>query len=53
MTQITIRKRLKKVKGKTPQEDVRGVIYSILCECGALYIGETDCTFEIRLAEHQ
>ena len=53
MTQTTIKKRLMKVKGKTPQEDVKGVIYSIPCECGALYIGETGRTLKIRLTEHQ
>ena len=42
-----------RVKGKPPQEDVRGVIYSIPCECGAVYSGETGRTLKIRLVEHQ
>ena len=52
-TRTTVRRRLMRVKGKPPQEDVRGVIYSIPCECGAIYIGETGRTLKTRLAEHQ
>ena len=40
-------------QGKSPQEDVRGVIYSIPCEFGAVYIGETECNLKIRLTEYQ
>ena len=30
-----------------------GVIYSIPCECGAVYIGETGRTLKIRVTEHK
>ena len=44
-----------RVKGKPPQDDMKGVIYSIPCECDALYsyIGETGRTLKTRLTEHQ
>ena len=42
-----------KVKGKPDKHDVNGVVYSIPCECGSLYIGETGRTLKKRLMEHK
>ena len=41
------------VKGKLDKHDVKGVVYSIPCECGSLYIGETGRTLKTRLMEHK
>ena len=40
-TQSTIRQRVMKVKGKPRREEVSSVVYTIPCECGTSYIGET------------
>ena len=32
---------------------MKGVVYSIPCECGSLYIGETGRTLKKRLIEHK
>ena len=42
-----------KVKGKLDKHDGKGVVYSIPCECGSLYIGETGHTLKKRLMEHK
>ena len=41
------------VKGKPDKYDVKGVVCSIPCECGSLYIGETGRTLRIRLMENR
>ena len=50
-TQTTLRQELMMVKRKPDKHDVKGVVYSIPCECGSLYIGETGCTLKTRLME--
>ena len=52
-SQTTLRNTLTHVKGILPPEERRGVIYSIPCECGAVYIGETCRTIKQRLEEHK
>ena len=52
-TQTTLRQNLMTVKGKPDKYDVKGVVYSIPCECGSLYIGETGRTLKTRLMEHK
>ena len=47
----TLRKALTFVKTPIPPENKVGVIYTISCECGAVYIGETGQTLKIRKAE--
>lgn len=41
-----------KLKDPTPKNKVEGVVYNIPCECGAVYIGETGKTLDIRLKQH-
>lgn len=41
------------VKGKPDKLHVKGVVYSIPCECGSLYIGGTGRTLRTRLMEHR
>ena len=40
-------------QGKLDKHDVKGIVYSIPCECGSLYIGETGRTLKTRLMEHK
>ena len=35
------------------REEVSGVVYTIPCECGTSYIGETGCTLRLRAQEHR
>ena len=46
----TLRKQLVHVKTKQNPDKVKGVIYSIPCDCGNVYIGET---LKDRLGEHK
>ena len=43
------------MKVKTPRNslDHKGVVYSIPCECGEEYIGETGRTLTQRMSEHK
>ena len=50
---IPLRQQLMTVKGKLDKHDVKGIVYSIPCECGSLYIGETGRTLKTRLMEHK
>ena len=49
----TLRKHLVHVKTKQNPDKVKGVIYSIPCDCGKVYIGETGRTLKDRLGEHK
>ena len=49
----TLRKQLVHVKTKPNPDKVKGVIYSIPCDCGKVYIGETGRTLKDRLGEHK
>ena len=42
-----------KVKGKPKKDEIKGVVYSISCECGATYIGETRWNLHTRVQEHK
>ena len=42
-----------RVKGKPSKEEVKGVIYKVPCECGAVYIGETGHNLRTRLQGHK
>ena len=44
---------LAKVKTPIPPFEKTGVIYTVHCECGGTYIGETGRTFKIRMSEHK
>ena len=52
-TQSTIRQRVMKVKGRPKNDEVKGVIYSIPCERGATYIGETGWNLHTQVKEHR
>ena len=47
----TVHQRLMKVKDRPSREEVQGVVYTIPCECGKCYIGETG--LKTRLTEHK
>ena len=49
----TIRRHLTQVKAPREQYEIKGVIYSIPCECGRVYIGETGRTLKQRISEHK
>ena len=49
----TLRKQLVHVKTNQNPDKVKGVIYSIPCYCGKVYIGETGQTLKDRLGEHK
>ena len=52
-TQTTIRHKVVRVKGRPSKEEIKGVIYVVLCECGAVYIGETGRNPHTRLQEYK
>ena len=47
----TVRSLLTKVKDPLPQEKLAGVVYQ--CQCGKVYVGETQRRFETRVKEHR
>ena len=49
----TLRNLLVDVKGKPPSESRLGVVYSIPCNCGRVYIGETSRSLDVRRSEHK
>jgi hypothetical protein len=49
----TIRSNLVRFKPRMQPIIKKGVIYSIPCECGKSYIGETGRTLQVRLDEHR
>ena len=49
----TLRSLLTKVKSRTEEEKIKGVIYRVQCSCGDTYIGETGRTMDVRLKEHK
>ena len=50
----TLRQELMKVKTKTPEEKLTGVVYEIPCgQCDEVYLGETKRTLKVRLGEHR
>ena len=49
----TLRNLLVDVKGKPPLESRMGVIYSIPCNYGRVYIGEISRTLDVRRSEHK
>ena len=51
--QSTIRQRIMKVKGRPKMDELKGVVYSIPCECRATYIGETGWNLNTRVQEHK
>ena len=52
-TQSTIRQRVMKVKGRPKKDEIKGVVHSIPCECGAMYIGETGRNLHAQVKEHE
>ena len=52
-TQSNIRQRVMKVKGRPKNDEIKGVIYSIPCECGSTYIVQTGKNLHTRLQEHK
>jgi hypothetical protein len=49
----TLKSRLVNTKPKSLETYKKDVIYSIPCECGLNYIGETSRPLEVRVREHQ
>ena len=49
-----LRQELMKVKTKTPEEKLTGVVYEIPCgQCDEVYLGEAKRTLKVRLGEHR
>ena len=48
-----LRSELVRVKNKTQRDHVKGVVYSVECECGSKYVGETGRTLATQLKEHK
>ena len=48
----TLRSLLTKVKDPLPKEKLAGVVYQIPCQCGTVYVGETERHLETRVKEH-
>ena len=42
-----------RVKGKPNKKGIKGVMYKVPCECGAVYIGKTGCNLQTRLQENK
>lgn len=40
------------LKDPIPKSKIEGVVYSIPCECGSTYIGETGKTMDVRIKQH-
>ena len=50
----TLRQELMRVKTRTPEEKLRGVVYKVPCsDFNAVYVGETKRTLKVRLSEHR
>ena len=49
----TLRSLLTKVKDPLPKEKLAGVVYQIPCQCGKVYVGETQRHLETRVKEHK
>ena len=49
----TIWQKVMKLKGKSRKGEVKGIIYSVPCECGAIYIGHTGRNLHVRIKEHK
>ena len=49
----TLRSLLTKVKDPLPKEKLAGVVYQIPCQCGKVYVGETQRRLETRVKEHR
>jgi hypothetical protein len=49
----TLRSLLTKVKDPLPKEKLASVVYQIPCQCGKVYIGETQRRLETRVKEHR
>ena len=48
-----IRSLLTRVKDPLPKEKLAGVVYQIPCQCGKVYVGETQRRLETRVKEHR
>ena len=49
-----LRQELRKVKTKTPEEKLTGVVYESPCgQCDEVYLGETKRTLKVQLGEHR
>ena len=48
----TLRSQLMHVKNRIAEDQVCGVVYSVDCQCGHTYVGETGRTLNTRLKEH-
>ena len=44
---------LTRVKDPLPKEKLAGVVYQIPCQCGKVYVGETQRRLETRVKEHR
>ena len=44
---LTLRSLLTKVKNPLPKEKLAGVVYQIPCQCGKVYVGETQRRLEM------
>ena len=49
----TFRSLLTKVKDLLPKEKLAGTVYQIPCQCGKVYVGETQRRQETRVKEHR
>ena len=49
----TLRSLFTKVKDPLPKEKLAGVVYQIPCQCGKVYVGETQRRLETRVKEHR
>ena len=49
----TLRSLLTKVKDPLPKEKLADVVYQIPCQCGKVYVGETQRRLETRVKEHR
>ena len=41
------------MKDPLPKEKLAGVVYQIPCQCGKVYVGETQRRLETRVKEHR
>ena len=49
----TLHSLLTRVKDPLPKEKLAGVVYQIACQCGKVYVGETQRRLETRVKEHR
>ena len=49
----TLRSLLTRVKDPLPIEKLAGVVYQIPCQCGKVYVGETQRRLKTRVKEHK